>query len=240
MQSSATARTEPFGNRLLESILRDCRGLAPHIESISFDLGHELYATGDRLTHVYFPTKGVLSTLIQLRDGGSAETLTVGSEGFVGLPVFLGVTRSLEQVLQQGPGELLRITSRTFCREIAGHRRTETLLKRFAAYRLCVATQNVACNARHDIRQRTCRWILSTADRTHSNDVQLSQALLAEMLGVRRQSVGTIAVELKRAGMIDSRRSRIRILDRRRLRDCACECYEEARSLFDELVGVAL
>lgn len=111
--------------------------------------------------------------------------------------------------------ELLRIAARTFCREIAGHRRTETLLKRFTLYRLRVAAQNAVCGVRHDIRQRARRWLLATADRAGSNEIPLPQSLLAEMLGVRRQSVGLVAVELQRQGIISTRRARVRILDRR-------------------------
>lgn len=225
---------------MLDSILRDCRTLAARVETVSYPVGYELNASGARFTHVYFPTTGAISKLIELRDGSTAETLTVGSEGFIGVSVFLGLHNSPERIVQQGPGELLRITAHAFCHEIAGHRLTETLLKRFSAYRILAAAQNTVCGVRHDIRQRACRWILSTADRAGSSEIQLPQSFLAEMLGVRRQSVGLVAVELQRQGIISTRRARVRILDRRRLRSHACECYEEMNALYDELVGALL
>ena len=230
----------PQRNRMLDCIVRDCRAIASHVEAVSFEVGHEINASGSRFAHVYFPTTGVISTLLELRDGSSVETLTVGREGVIGVPVFLGLEHSLERIVQQGAGELLRIAARTFCREIAGHRRTETLLKRFTLYRLRVAAQNAVCGVRHDIRQRACRWLLATADRAGSNEIPLPQSLLAEMLGVRRQSVGLVAVELQRQGIISTRRARVRILDRPRLRGLACECYDELNALYGKIVGPVL
>jgi CRP-like cAMP-binding protein len=227
-------------NRLLNTILRDCPVLRDKVDTVSFPVGHELCAPNQPLKHLYFPTGGVLSTLVELRDGGSTESLTVGNEGMIGLPIWLGLRRNLEQVLQQGPGEVARLRAREFCDAIPGHRRTERLLKRFTAYRLRFGSQNMVCNAHHDVTQRLCRWLMICADRVGARELNMTQSLLARMLGVRRQTVGEVAVDLQSKGLISYRRSDILITDRHGLEALACECYSEMKRLYEELVGAAL
>lgn len=226
-------------NRLLDSIKRSC-ALEDSIESVSFPVGHEIAAPGKPLRHFYFPTSGVLSALVQLQEGETAETLVIGSEGMVGLPVWLGLSTSLEHILQQAPGEILRIPARVFCKRIIGSRRTERLLKRFTAYSLRFGSQGVVCNSHHDVRQRACRWLLDMADRAHSDALNLTQSLLAHMLGVRRQSVSDLYAELQRSGLIRHGRSEIQILDRKALESVACECHREMKQLYEQLVGSVL
>jgi len=227
-------------NRLLNSILRDCPVLRDKVETVNFPVGHEICALQQPLKHLYFPTEGVLSTLVELRDGGSAESLTVGNEGMIGLPVWFGLRRSFEQVLQQAAGEVARVRAQEFCDAIVGHRRTERLLKRFTAYRLRFGSQNTVCNVQHDVTQRLCRWLMTSADRIGARELNLTQSLLARMLGVRRQTIGEVAVDLQSKGLISYRRSDIQITDRRGLESLACECYSEMKRLYEELVGTAL
>lgn len=207
---------------------------------MSFAVGHEIAAPGKPLGHFYFPTSGVLSALVQLQEGQTAETLVIGSEGMVGLSVWLGLSTSLEHIWQQAPGEILRIPARVFCKRIIGSRRAERLLKRFTAYSLRFGAQCAACNSHHDVRQRACRWLLDMADRSHSDALNLTQSLLAHMLGVRRQSVSDLYAKLQRSQLIRSRRSGIEILDRRGLEGLACECYRDMRRLYDQLISSAL
>jgi CRP-like cAMP-binding protein len=227
-------------NRLLNSILRDCPVLRDRVKTVNFPVGYEICAQRQPLKHLYFPTQGVLSTLVELREGGSTESLTVGNEGMIGLLVWLGLSRSLEQVVQQAAGQVARVRAREFCDAIPGHHRTERLLKRFTAYSLRFRSQNAVCNAQHDVSQRLCRWLLSSADRVGARDLNLTQSLLARMLGVRRQTVGEVAVDLQRRGLISYRRRDIRITDRHELESLACECYAEMKQLYEELVGSAL
>ena len=226
-------------NRLLDSIKRSC-ALEGSIESVSFPVGHEIAVPGKPLRHFYFPTSGVLSALVQLQEGETAETLIIGSEGMVGLSVWLGLSTSLEHILQQAPGEILRIPARVFCKRIIGSRRTERLLKRFTAYSLRFGAQSAVCNSHHDVRQRACRWLLDMADRSNSDALNLTQSLLAHMLGVRRQSVSDLYAKLQRSELIRYGRSEIQILDRKRLEGLACECYREMRHLYEQLVSPAL
>jgi CRP-like cAMP-binding protein len=227
-------------NRLLDSILRDCAELRDAVEIVNFPIGHEICAPHQTLRHLYFPIGGVLSTLVALREGGSAESLTVGNEGMIGLSVWLGLRENLEQVLQQASGEVARVPAREFCAVIPGHRHTERLLKRFTAYSLRFGSQNMVCNAHHDVTQRLCRWLLTSADRVSGSKLNLTHNLLAHMLGVRRQTIGEIAGELQAQRLIRYRRSDIQLIDRRALESLSCECYAEVKHLYQSVVGSAL
>jgi CRP-like cAMP-binding protein len=229
------------GNLLLKALLRDCRSLRKNLERVTYPLGHIVALQNRPLTHVYFPTGGsVLSVLLQLKDGGSAEAMTVSNEGMIGLPIWLGIERSLSQIVQQGSGELLRISRRAFCRGIEGSKRATTLLKHFTAYSLRFGYQTAACHANHSVEQRMCRWLLITADRLGASKIRLSQALLAYMLGTRRQSVGAVAAKLQDEALISYRRAHIEIADRLELEKRSCECYHALRQAYGELVGALL
>jgi CRP-like cAMP-binding protein len=228
-------------NLLLKALLRDCRSLHKNLERVTYPLGYVVALQNRPLTHVYFPTGGsVLSVLLQLKDGGTAEAMTVSKEGMIGLPIWLGIERSLSQIVQQGPGELLRISGRAFCRGIEGSRRATTLLKHFTAYSLRFGYQTAVCNAHHSVEQRMCRWLLITADRLGARKIRLSQALLAYMLGARRQSVGAAAAKLQGEALISYRRADIEIADRLELEKRSCECYQALRQAHGELVRALL
>ncbi|HVS78466.1 MAG TPA: Crp/Fnr family transcriptional regulator [Steroidobacteraceae bacterium] len=235
-----SASPPPPPNRLLEALLRNCKALHARIEPVSFPVGHTVYVVGQAMTHVYFPTSGVLSILVQLENGESAECLSVGNEGFIGLPVWLGQKRSIDQVIQQAPGETRRISARAFCDLIEGSRGATRLLKHFAAYSLQAAYRGVVCNTHHSVSERVCRWILATADRARSSQLQLSHALLAHMLGVQRPTVTDVASGLKREGVLSYRRAAITILDRHQLERRACECYRVMNELYAQLVAPLL
>jgi CRP-like cAMP-binding protein len=228
-------------NLLLKAILRDCRSLRKNIESVTYPLGYVVALQDRPLTHVYFPTGGsVLSVLLQLEDGRTAEAMTVSKEGMIGLPIWLGTEKSLSQIVQQAPGELLRISGRAFCRGIEGSKRATTLLKHFTAYSLRFGNQTAVCNAHHSVEQRVCRWLLITADRLEASKIRLTQALLAYMLGARRQSVGAVAAKLQSEALIRYRRADIEIADRPELEKRSCECYQALRQAYGELVGALL
>src|SRR3984957_16767987 len=202
-------------NLLLKALLRDCRSLRKNLEGVTYPLGHVVALQNRPLTHVYFPTGGsVLSVLLQLKDGGTAEAMTVSREGMIGLPIWLGIEKSLAQIVRQGPGELLRVSGRAFCRGIEGSKRATTLLKHFTAYSLRFGYQTAVCNAHHSVEQRMCRWLLITADRLEVSKIRLSQALLAHMRGTRRQSVRAVPAKLQGQALINYRRAGIEIADR--------------------------
>ncbi len=224
---------------MLDSIMKDC-GLEQWAEPVEFPVGHEIAAPGDFLSHFYFPTSGILSTLIPLREGETVETLSIGNEGMVGVSVWLGIGSSLETVLQQMQGEVIRIPARIFCQRIVGRRRTERLLKRFTAYSLRFGSQSAVCSSHHSVVQRVSRWLLGMMDRTASAKLKTTQSILAHMLGVRRQSVTEVARNLQRSGLITYRRGEIEIIDPQGLAESACECYGEMKVLYERLVRAVL
>jgi len=228
-------------NLLLDSILRDCPALRERVETVKPPVGAEVCGVQDPLKYVYFPTTGVLSVLVEAEGGGTVEALTVGNEGFIGIFTWLGLTESLEQIVQQGCGELARIPARQFCAEIPGHRRTERLLKRFTAYSLRFRTQNAVCNRYHDVTQRMCRWLLTATDRAHPSDaLPYTHSLIARMVGTRRQTVTETALRLQRAGAIRYTRSKLCIVDRKEMEALACHCYADMKRLYQRLVGSAI
>ena len=225
-------------NLLLDSILRDCPALRESVETVQPPVGAEVCGVQDPLKYLYFPTTGVLSVLVEAEGGGTVEALTVGNEGFIGIFTWLGLTESLEQIVQQGCGEHARIPARQFCAEIPGHRRTERLLKRFTAYSLRFRTQNAVCNRYHDVTQRMCRWLLTASDRAHPSDpLPYTHSLIARMVGTRRQTVTETAARLQRAGAIRYTRSKLCIVDRRKMQALACHCYTDMNRLYERLVA---
>ena len=228
------------GNRLFDALLRECRRLRDEVEPLGHPAGHVLAREGDRLSHVYFPTTGVVSAMVQLAGGGTADAMTVGNEGMVGISIWLGIKTSLAEIVQQAPGEILGIPVSAYCAAIDGSKRANTLMKRFTAYSLRFGYQSSVCNATHDVEQRACRWLLSTADRAHTRHIRMSQSLLAHILGVRRQSVGEVAVRLQRQRMIDYSAGQIRLVDRAGLERRACECYDAMNRLYGELLDPML
>lgn len=227
-------------NRLLDSIVDDCPKLRDCLETISPPVGAELCGVQDPLKHLYFPTSGILSVLVEVEGGGTVETLTVGNEGFIGISIWLGLSESLEQIVQQGRGEVVRIPAHRFCKEIPGHRQTERLLKRFTVYSLRFGMQNAVCNQYHDVTERMCRWLLSAADRAHTPDLPYTHALVARMLGTRRQTVTETAARLQEAGIMRNARGSLHILKRREMERMACHCYADMKRAYAHLVAAAL
>lgn len=228
-------------NRLLDSILRDCPALRESVETVQPTVGAEVCGVQDPLKYLYFPTTGVLSVLVRAEGGETVEAFTVGNEGFIGISIWLGLTESPEQIVQQGCGELARIPARQFCAEIPGHRRTERLLKHFTAYSLCFRTQNAVCNRYHDVTQRMCRWLLTAADRAHPSDpLPYTHSLIARMVGTRRQTVTETAGRLQKAGAIRYTRGKLCIVNRREMEALACHCYTDMKRLYARLLTPAL
>lgn len=226
----------PERNRMLQLLLRECPELGAFVERHAVAAGVEIYRQGEPMAEVHFPTRGVVSMIVRLRDGGMADVLTIGNEGLVGLPAYLGLVKSTDTVIQQAPGEMVRLPVESFRAALQRSEALRRLLSSYTAYSLRFAAQTCVCNVHHPVQRRLCRWLLTSADRADSNDLALSQAMLSEMIGVRRQSVSEELSELRANGTIEQRRNGIRILDRGRLEGYACECYRETRALYAELV----
>lgn len=226
------------GNRLLDVFLDENRSLKSALQLVGFRAGQIVHRQDRPASYAYFPTGGALALTINMRDGASCGTIAVGTEGIIGLPLYFGQSFSPYTVVQQTEGRSFRMAAAPFLGAIKRSSRLQTLMQRYSEYTLRFAHQTAACNTLHTIKQRTCRWLLLVQDRAGSEQFQLPQSILAEMLGVRRQSVSEVAGQMRRHGLIEYRRGQITIVDRKRLEAAACcECYDVMNGYYQQLLG---
>ncbi|HEV7865945.1 MAG TPA: Crp/Fnr family transcriptional regulator [Acidimicrobiia bacterium] len=226
------------GNQILDALPPEVSGsLLAHTTRVSLELKHLLLGRGEPIDTIYFPQSAVISLLTTMDDGSRIEIATVGNEGIVGLPVFLGTqsmgARDFYQV--QVPGWAVAVDSRTFL-EATGTDPLRGLVQRYTQAFFSQVTQQVACNGLHSVVERCSRWMLLTHDRVGSDKFPLTQEFLAEMLGVRRPSVTVAAGMLQNAGFIHYSRGQVSIINRDGLENSACECYRIIRAEFDRLL----
>ncbi len=228
----------PGENRLLAALPKgDHARLVPELEQVSLGVKDVLYEADAPITHVYFPLNGVMSLVIEMKDGRTVEVGTVGNEGMVGTPVFLGAEESPTRAFSQVPGDALRMRVGAFKAEVSNGGPLQDLVRRYTQAMVNQISQSVACNHLHSVEQRMCRWLLMTHDRVGGGEFPLTQEFLAQMLGVRRPSVSVVAGILQKAGLIQYHRGRMAILDRPGLEAASCECYEVVRKEFDRLLN---
>jgi CRP-like cAMP-binding protein len=219
--------TLPLDNKLLSALPRAQYSLlAPHLATISLASGAVLVEPGDKVDHVYFPHSGMLSLLAVMRDGKAVETATVGREGVVGAMAGLWPYKSFVRVVVQMPTHVSKIASHSFRTVVATSEQLRNLCIEYNEVLLSQARVIAACNALHSIEARLCRWLLQSADRANSDRVALTQEFLAEMLGVRRTSVTAVAKTLHDQGVLSYSHGVIHILDRHKLEQTSCECYQ--------------
>jgi CRP-like cAMP-binding protein len=226
------------GNRVLDLLPADESScLLSSSQAVSLPHGQEVYRPDGPMPHVYFPTTGVFGVVILLEEGKLLEGTTVGNEGMVGLPVFLGGDVHPFTVVAQVPGEALQVPAGTFLQAARPGGTLDRLLRRYTLYRLRCANQTGACNTLHSVEERMSRWLLMAHDRAGKDEFLLTHEFLAELLGVRRQTVSIIAGTLQRAGLITYRRGILRVLDREGLEAASCECYQVLKQLYDRIMG---
>ncbi len=229
---------EPDENTLLAALpTRELNLLVPHLERTKLTFGRTLYEPEQAIKHVYFPTSGIISLVLVLEKGLIAEVGRVGSEGMIGLPVFFGVKASHTRAFVQLSGEALRMPSKEFLRQARNRSPLGSVLLRYAQALMAHSERLTACNTRHTIEERLCRWLLLTQDRVQAEVIEVTQEFLSQMLGAHRQSVTLAARNLQRAGLIRYRRGKLRILDRQRLEQASCGCYLAIQRHFDELLA---
>jgi CRP-like cAMP-binding protein len=230
----------PGQNRLLSSLSRDLQiRLLPRMEKVSLSVRQVLFEAEGPIAEVYFPLSGVMSLVITLRGGETVEIATVGNEGMVGTPVFLGAARSPMRAFCQVAGQALRMRAESFQHSVSEHRELAEVVRSHAHGLFNQIAQTTACNHVHTVQQRLCRWLLMTHDRVGADEFHLTQEFLAQMLGVRRPSVTVAAGLLQKAGLVRYQRGRIRIVDRAGLEARSCECYETVRQDIDRLLAAA-
>ena len=230
--------TGAVGNHILDALPEEnLQSLRPDLETIAVPCKHVVYEKDEPIPHVYFPTGGVISLVAPLEGGPSVEIATVGHEGMVGLPLFLGTETVPFRAFGQIPGIALRMEAATFRAEIERNKPLVRLLNRYTHAFLIQIAQLVACNCVHTVEQRCARWLLQTHDRVEADDYLLTQEFLAQMLGVRRASVSEAAGGLQKARLIRYANGRLTILDRGGLEAVSCGCYRVIKSELDRLLS---
>jgi CRP-like cAMP-binding protein len=199
-------------------------------------LGKVLYEPGDKMTHIYFPTTAIISLLYELSNGSSAEIAVVGFEGVVGISSFMGGGSTLSRAVVQSAGVGYKIKSKTLVNAFNNSPPIQHLLLRFTQALITQMSQTAVCNRHHTLDQQFCRWLLLSLDRLKTNELIMTQELIANMLGVRREGVTEAASKVQKAGLISYRRGHITILDRAGLEKRTCECYKVVKVEYDRLL----
>jgi len=229
----------PKQNHLLAALpATDFERLSPHLQLVPMPLGEALYESGGRLQHVYFPTTSIVSLLYVMADGASAEIAVVGNEGILGISLFMGGETTPSRAVVQSAGHGYRLGAQLLKQEFnrAGAV-LHLLLLRYTQALITQMAQTAVCNRHHSVEQQLCRWLLLSLDRLSTRELTMTQELIANMLGVRREGVTAAAGNLQRAGLIRYSRGRITVLDRARLEQEVCECYAVVKNEFDRLLS---
>lgn len=229
---------DPNQNHLLAAMLdAEFDRLAPHLELIPMLLGDALYESGGKLQHVYFPTTSIVSLQYELESGASTEIASVGNEGVLGISLFMGGTTTPSRAVVQTGGHGYRLKSSLLMEEFNRAGPVMRLLLRYTQALITQMSQTAICNRHHSVDQQLCRWLLLTLDRMPTNELTMTQELIANMLGVRREGVTEAAGKLRSEGFIRYRRGHITVLDRTGLEDSVCECYEVVKKEFGRLLS---
>ena len=209
---------------------------SPNLELVDMPLGEVLYESGATLSHVYFPTSSIVSLLYVMENGASAEIAVVGNEGLVGISLFMGGESTPSRALVQSAGQGYRLSAQALKGEFNKGGAVLHLLLRYTQALITQMTQTAVCNRHHSLDQQLCRWLLLSLDRLKGNDLVMTQELIANMLGVRREGVTEGALRLQNAGLIRYARGRITVVDREGLEKRTCECYAVVKKEYDRLL----
>jgi CRP-like cAMP-binding protein len=238
MSMPSAKRAKLTGNRILDLLsAEEFNRLAPHCEAVSLAYKQTVYRSGDALNTVLFPVSGMLSYLVVLEEGREIEVAMIGNEGVLGAAAILGVEQAPNRVVAQAPSEGLRLPLPAFRRAMERIPRLEILVRRYLAVALHNARQLVACNVLHPVSPRLCRWLLMAHDRLGVDCCPLTHEFLAELLGVRRQTVTAATRALQDMELITSQRGSLTIVNRAGLENAACECYRIMRDFHERYLG---
>jgi len=228
---------EPRNNFLLAALPdSEWERWQPQLEKVEMPLGQVLYEPGNTLAHVYFPTTSIVSLLYVMENGASAEIAVVGNEGLVGISLFMGGESTPSRAVVQSAGHGLRLKAQLMKSEFERAGPVLHLLLRYTQALITQMAQTAACNRHHTLDQQLCRWLLLSLDRLRTNELAMTQELIANMLGVRREGVTEAALKLQQAGLISYARGRITVLDRAGLEARTCECYAVVKREYDRLL----
>ena len=234
---TAPQRHNPYQNHLLNALpTSDYERLTSHLELIPMRLGEVLYEPGVQLRYVYFPTTSIISLLYVMEDGASAEIAIVGNEGILGISLFMGGDTTPSRAVVQSAGHGFRLKAELLKNEFGRFGPTMHLLLRYTQALITQMAQTAVCNRHHSVDQQLCRWLLLSLDRLQTNELSMTQELIANMLGVRREGVTEGALKLQQAGLIRYARGHISVLDRDGLENRSCECYAVVKKEYDRLL----
>jgi CRP-like cAMP-binding protein len=229
--------TSPKQNLILAALPeKDYQRLLPQLELVEIGLGQPLYESGGHLQHVYFPIEGIVSLLYVTQGGNSAELAVVGCEGLIGISLFMGGETTPNRAVVQSACKAYRLPAHALKEHFAEGGQLQLILLKFTQALITQISQTAVCNLHHSIDQQLCRWLLLSLDRLPENRLQMTQELIANMLGVRRQGVTESAGKLEREGLITYKRGLITVLDRPALEKRACECYSVVRRETERLL----
>ena len=228
----------PNQNHLLAALpTTEFERLAKHLEPVPLQLGMMLFEPGGQLLHAYFPTTAIVSLHYVTESGASAETAGVGNEGVVGISLFMGGDTTPSSAVVKTAGHAYRLDARLLKQEFSRGGFMQRLLLRYTQALMTQMAQTAACNRHHSVEQQLCRWLLSTVDRVTSDELVITQDLVASMLGVRREGITEAAGNLQRAGLIRYRRGHIAVLDRAGVESRVCECYAVVKTELNRLLS---
>jgi CRP-like cAMP-binding protein len=227
----------PEQNHLLAALSpAERERIYPHLQLVTMPLGRVLYESGDPLLHVYFPLDCIVSLLYVMENGASAEISVVGNEGLIGIALFMGGETTPSRAIVQSAGYTYRLTARRLKDEFNRHGDMQLMLLRYTQALITQMSQTAVCNRHHSVDQQLCRWLLLSLDRLPSNELVMTQELIANMLGVRREGVTDAAGKLQKLGVIQYARGQITVLDRPKLERLSCECYAVVKKESDRLL----
>ena len=232
-----SAEHSPRQNHLLAALPATVYDrLLPHLEQVPLNLARSIYESGTEQEYVFFPTTSIVSLLYVMQDGSSAEIAVVGNEGVVGIALFMGGETTPSRAVVQSAGEGYRLRSVALKSEFGHGGDLQHLLLRYTQALITQMAQTAVCNRHHAVEQQLCRWLLLSLDRLASNELVMTQELIANMLGVRREGVTEAAGKLQEEGMIHYSRGKITVLDRPKLEARVCECYAVVKREYDRLL----
>jgi CRP-like cAMP-binding protein len=233
----SVSKSAPTKNRLLAALSQvDYDRLRPHFDPVYLPLGRVVYEPNSVMGYVIFPTEGIVSLLYLTQNGSSTEIAVVGNEGLVGISVFMGGSSTPSRAVVQSEGRGYRLGAKVLMDEFERGGNLQHLLLRFTQALITQMSQTAVCNRHHTVDQQLCRWLLLSLDRLQSNELVMTQELIANMLGVRREAVTEAAGRLQAAQLIDYSRGHITVLDRPKLEQRACECYAVVKQESDRLL----
>lgn len=231
----------PLQNHLLAALpVAERERIFPHLRLVTLPLGRAIYESGDKLRYIYFPTDAIVSLLYVLANGQSAEISVVGNDGAIGVSLFMGGETTTSRAIVQSAGSAYRLSGERLKAEFARHGETLHLLLRYTQSLITQMAQTAVCNRHHSVDQQLSRWLLLSLDRLQGNTLVMTQELIANMLGVRREGVTEAAGKLQKRGIIAYQRGRIEVLDRQALEASSCECYQALKTETERLLPAGL